>query len=152
MKYVEAPEEFENRDTTVFLAGGISGCPDWQKEFVEMLKYTNVVLFNPRRENFPMGDRSEGRRQILWEVEYLNKADIVIFWFPMETICPIVLFELGSYSMIDKPIFVGVHPEYSRRFDVDIQLMIRRPDVVIVDSLEALAEQLRCYVDVKEST
>jgi len=146
MNYIEAPEEFERgEDLTVFLAGGISNCPDWQQDFVDMLKDTDLILFNPRRANFPMGDKSEGRRQILWEAKYLDKADLIIFWFPMETICPIVLFELGSWSMTDKPILVGVHPKYSRRFDVETQLMFRRPDVLVVHSVDALAQQLIEY-------
>ena len=145
MKYVEAPEEFEGEDLTVFLAGGISNCPDWQQDFVEMLKDTDLVLFNPRRANFPMGNRKEGIKQIEWEADYLEKADIIIFWFPKETICPIVLFELGSWSMTDKKIFVGCHDDYPRIFDVQVQMAIRRPDVDVVYNLDVLADQLRYY-------
>ncbi len=92
-----------------------------------------------------MGDKEEGLRQIKWEAEHLDKAACIIFWFPKETICPIVLFELGSWSMTDKPIFVGIHPDYSRRFDVETQLEIRRPDVSTVYDLDTLADQLRAW-------
>ncbi|KKL58275.1 hypothetical protein LCGC14_2227030 [marine sediment metagenome] len=143
MKYVEAPSEDLGLGTSVFLAGGISNCPDWQKEFVDKIRDTELVVYNPRRANFPMGDKEEGLRQIKWEAEYLHKASCIIFWFPKETVCPIVLFELGSWSMTDKPIFVGVHPDYSRRFDVETQLEIRRPDVTVVYSLDDLADRLR---------
>ena len=143
MKYVEAPSEDLGLGTSVFLAGGISNCPDWQKEFVDKIRDTELVVYNPRRANFPMGDKEEGLRQVKWEAEYLHKASCIIFWFPKETICPIVLFELGSWSMTDKPIFVGVHPDYSRRFDVETQLEIRRPDVTVVYSLDDLADRLR---------
>lgn len=145
MKYIEAPEEFKRKDLTVFLAGGISNCPDWQQDFVEMLRDTDLVLFNPRRANFPMGNKEEGIKQIEWEADYLEKADIIIFWFPKETICPIVLFELGSWSMTDKKIFVGCHDDYTRIFDIQVQMAIRRPDVDVVYSLDALADQLRYY-------
>ncbi len=143
MKYVEAPSEVSGPWTSVFLAGGISNCPDWQKEFVDKIRDTELVVYNPRRANFPMGDKEEGLRQIKWEAEYLHKASCIIFWFPKETICPIVLFELGSWSMTKKPIFVGIHPDYSRRFDVETQLEIRRPDVTVVYSLDDLADRLR---------
>jgi hypothetical protein len=33
----------------VFLAGGITGCPDWQAELVRMLADVPVALLNPRR-------------------------------------------------------------------------------------------------------
>ena len=143
MKYVEAPSTL---GPSVFLAGGITGCPDWQKEFVDKLRDTNLIIYNPRRANFPMGDKEEGLRQIKWEAKHLDKATCIVFWFPKETICPIVLFELGSWSMTDKPIFVGIHPDYSRRFDVETQLEIRRPDVITVYSLDDLADQLRASI------
>lgn len=144
MKYVEAPDADDGLPgPSVFLAGGISDCPDWQKEFVDKIRDTELVVYNPRRANFPMGDKEEGLRQIKWETEYLHKASCIIFWFPKETVCPIVLFELGSWSMTDKPIFVGIHPDYSRRFDVETQLEIRRPDVTVVYSLDDLADRLR---------
>lgn len=145
MKYVEAPIIDREPAPSVFLAGGISGCPDWQKEFVDKIRDTDLTVYNPRRANFPMGDKEEGRKQIKWEAEYLDEAWCIIFWFPMETICPIVLFELGSWSMTDKPICVGIHPDYSRRFDVETQLEIRRPDVSTVYDLDSLADQLRAW-------
>jgi len=49
MKHVKCPEESDGGKRSVFLAGGITGCEDWQDEIVEMLKDTNFVLLNPRR-------------------------------------------------------------------------------------------------------
>lgn len=42
MIYIEAPNENysienETENTKVFLAGGITNCPDWQSEIVEIL-------------------------------------------------------------------------------------------------------------------
>ena len=149
MRYVEAPDTGENLPPgfSVFLAGGISGCPDWQKEFADKLRDTDLIVYNPRRADFPMGDKEAGLRQIKWEAHYLEKASCIIFWFPKETVCPIVLFELGSWSMTEKPIFVGCHPDYSRRFDVETQLAIRRPNVKVVYDLKCLADQLSAHVD-----
>lgn len=157
MKYVEAPDTGENLPPgfSVFLAGGISGCPDWQKDFVDKLKNMGakyfagreLIVYNPRQAHFPMGDKEAGLRQIKWEAHYLAKASCIIFWFPMETVCPIVLFELGSWSMTGKTIFVGCHPDYSRRFDVETQLAIRRPDVKVVYDLKCLADQLSAHME-----
>ncbi|MEB3215903.1 MAG: hypothetical protein VKN72_06555 [Nostocales cyanobacterium 94392] len=44
--------------------------------------------------------------------------------------------------MTDKPLFIGVHPNYPRRQDVEIQTNLVRPDINIVYSLEALAKQI----------
>lgn len=150
MKYVEALQEFEGDLSgyrrSVFLAGGISGTPLWQKEIVSLLQDTNLVLFNPRRKDFPIGDSNAAREQIEWEFRYLRKAAAISFWFSKETLCPIVLFELGSWSMTGSPIFVGVHPEYERRQDIEIQMSLVRPTVEIVYDLDALAEQIKLWV------
>jgi hypothetical protein len=44
--------------------------------------------------------------------------------------------------MTSGQIFVGVHPEYKRRQDVEIQTGLARPEVEIVYSLSALAQQV----------
>lgn len=145
MKYVEAPNRlWYSGRTSVFLAGGISNCPNWQHELANKLRDTELFLINPRRHNFPMGDQVEGEKQIKWEHNYLRRANVVSFWFPEETLCPITLFELGAVSATDKPLFVGCHPNYKRKFDIEIQLELRRPEVEIVYDIESLAKQLRC--------
>lgn len=109
---------------------------------IEILRDAEGVLLNPRRENFPIHDPTAARRQIDWEHRHLRKASAVSFWFPKETLCPIVLYELGAWSMTDKPIFVGVHPEYPRRRDVEIQTALTRPNVRIVTNLDDLAKMV----------
>lgn len=145
MYYLEAPRELERSLASVFLAGGITNCPNWQQEMVELLRDTDLILLNPRRVNFPIGDPSAATEQIAWEYNHLRKATTILFWFPCETLCPIVLYELGAWSMTDKPIFVGVHPEYSRRQDVEIQTRLVKPDVEVVYSLENLASLVRRF-------
>lgn len=44
--------------------------------------------------------------------------------------------------MTDKPLFIGIHPNYPRRQDVEIQTSLVRPDIKIVYSLQDLAEQI----------
>ena len=145
MHYIEAVTKYDidTLDDSLFIAGGITGCPDWQQDVVEMLSDTDITILNPRRANFPIHDPDAALAQITWEHHALCDAKAISFWFPKETICPIVLYELGAWSMIDKPIFVGVHPEYQRRQDVEIQTKLARPEVEIVYSLEELANQCR---------
>ena len=142
MKYIEAPDIAYGSQPSIFLAGGISGCSNWQNELVEMLKDTPLTIYNPRRENFPMGDLEEGKKQIEWEYQHLRKSWFVSFWFPCETLNPITLFELGTVCSGDKIVFVGCHPDYKRRFDVEQQLKLRRPEVEVVYSIDSLAKQI----------
>jgi len=83
--------------------------------------------------------------QISWEQDHLKKASAVSFWFPKETLCPITLYELGKQSVLEKPIFVGVHPGYQRRKDIETQTRLAKPDVKIVYSLEVLADQIKTW-------
>jgi Nucleoside 2-deoxyribosyltransferase like len=117
----------------IFLAGGITNCPDWQSEAIEWFDTwdapeLSVVLYNPRRPEFDIRDPKESEKQIQWEFENLLHAHKILFWFPKETLCPITLFELGKelgYGMSKghhmQNIFIGAHPEYQRRIDLEIQ-------------------------------
>ena len=145
MRYIEAPDVFDGAGKSVFMAGGITGCPDWQTEVAERLAGADIALLNPRRADFPMGDPSAAEFQIRWEHEHLHKATAILFWFPCETLCPITLYELGTWSMSGKPIFIGVHPDYQRRQDVEIQSKLARADVQIVYTVSDLAAQVLAF-------
>jgi hypothetical protein len=144
MKYIEAPKVYQPKpeQRSIFLAGGISGCPDWQQELVHLLSNTALAILNPRRKVFLENDPNARLEQTAWEYEHLRKADAIAFWFPSETLCPIVLYELGAWSMSRKPIYVGLHPNYERRPDIEVQTRLARPDVEIVYSLPKLAAQI----------
>jgi hypothetical protein len=152
MQYVEALTEFEpGQLPALFLAGGVTGCPDWQKEMVGLLDSLPLVVLNPRRANFPINDPSAAAQQIDWEYRHLRKANAILFWFPQETLCPISLYELGAWSVFQderghKPLFVGVHPQYQRRQDVEIQTRLARPEISICYHLPALAESVRQWL------
>ena len=154
MQYIECPEYYKGRwpasrnDKLLFLAGGITSCPDWQQDYRKLLENEpNLILLNPRRKNFDVRDPNASDFQITWEHENLEGSDMVSFWFPEETLCPITLFELGKISAKQsKPIFVGTHPNYKRKFDVIKQLQLIRPSITVVHSLENLADQIIKYL------
>ena len=159
MFYYESPQiilpKHESKPS-IFLAGGITGCENWQLELRDRLINSELLLLNPRREKFPMDDPNTAQAQIAWEHAMLRRASAISFWFPAETLCPIVLFELGAWTyasrtsgfvngcanVVRKPLFVGVHPDYARRQDVEIQLSLQRPEIEIVYDLASLAAQI----------
>jgi hypothetical protein len=140
MTYVEAPNTFNGSGPSIFLAGGITQCPDWQAQLIEQIKGLNMAIFNPRRKNFPIKDPTAAEAQITWEFKALRQASMISFWFCKETMNPIVLFELGSWVVSQKSIVVGMDKEYSRRQDVEIQTKLSRPDIQIVYNLKDLAD------------
>ena len=142
MRYVEAPTEYTGAGASLFLAGGVTGCGDWQRELAGALRGTDLVVLNPRREKFPIGDPGAAGAQIRWEFDHLRRATARLFWFPCATLCPIALFELGAWSRGEGPLFVGVDPVYARRLDVELQMRLARPDVKVVYTLADLANQV----------
>jgi hypothetical protein len=142
MRWVFTPPTEWRGVHATFLAGGITGCPDWQSDLIEILSGTPRILLNPRRPDFPIHDPSASEKQIAWEHRHLRRADHIIFWFCAATLCPIVLYELGAWSMTDKPLTIGIEPGYERERDVRIQTALVRPDVPVVASLEELAARM----------
>lgn len=138
-RIVTAPDVWhQGEQPAVFIAGGISNCPDWQTAVCERItEATNWVAVNPRREGWDMSAHvEESIKQITWEHMHLRVAAHIIFWFPSETLCPITLLELGKYLAADTPLTIGTHPDYGRRLDVQVQTNLERPGTKIWDSLE----------------
>lgn len=142
MQLITCPTELPATDAVrIFLGGGISNCPDWQQQAIDLLKHTDYVIINPRRDAFDLADPAASAFQIEWEHRMLTMSDIVLFWFPQETLCPITLYELGRYAALGKYLSVGTHPGYARKFDVKHQLSLVRPEVTVFDTLEDVITQ-----------
>jgi hypothetical protein len=135
---VEAPQRYEGAGRSVFLAGGITGCLDWQATATQQL-LPHADVLNPRRRIYVSGG-DEYERQVAWEYSHLRRAGIILFWFADEAIQAIALYELGAFAASDKPIVVGAHPGYPRRTDVVLQLSHARPGLIVHSSLESTIE------------
>ena len=93
---ITAPNIEVPKFTSVFLAGGITNCKEWQKEVIERLQYDKVSIFNPRQEHFDISDKNASYKQILWEFERLEKMDIFSMYFCNDNSDqPICMYELG---------------------------------------------------------
>lgn len=139
MRVITAPDNYEIKpdEISLFLAGGITNCPNWQKEIIDLLKQDDtfldqLVVFNPRRENFPIHDPNAAYEQIEWEFTYLEQADIFSMYF-----CggvsdqPICMYELGRYTsrMQSKypstwmsRLIISAESGYNRKLDVLVQM------------------------------
>lgn len=146
---------FPRTTPLVFLAGGITGCEDWQTDFAERFDAddTSVILANPRRAEF--GDVTDpvlGDEQIGWECEYLDQAEHVIFWFPNTAACIMTQHELGGAlereriaersGKPERRVLIGVELGYMREFDVHTQARKKTPWIDVVDNLDDLYYQL----------
>lgn len=135
----------------VFLAGGIDGCPDWQQNFIDQLEKTfafkSLCVISPRLDKRLCDDDE----QIRWEFNAMKMADVVCFYFPKESLCPISLYELGRYNTLrnlfgSPKLFISAHQDYSCRADVLHQSSLLHDDPVL-DSLETLVHVVTDYLN-----
>jgi hypothetical protein len=155
MEYIEAPQPYERRPgdhPSIFLAGGITACEDWQLQVRTRLADAPVVLFNPRRSTFDLARPDNAAEQVAWEYRHLRLAQLTLFWFPAcdprVTVQPITLLELGTalaeVRLIGRKIAVGADPGYPRRLDLELQIGHAVPDLPLHDTLaDTVAAGLR---------
>jgi len=145
---VEAINEIYSVENThnvkLFLAGGITNCPDWQSVLIDDLKeISHLTIYNPRRKNFPINDPSATESQITWEFNHLRDCDIALFWFSRGSLNPIVLYELGLWgNSNNRPMILGIDPQYERKADVIYQTSLARPEVDIFESLDDMSTEV----------
>lgn len=107
---IQAPERYPNiGDTSIFLAGSIEmgKAFHYQKMMVLDLADKDVVLFNPRRDDWDSSweqtiDNPQFKEQVEWELDYLDSADIIVLYFDPATKSPISLLELGLHAASGK--------------------------------------------------
>ena len=122
----------KNNILTIFLAGtidmGVS--EDWQhklierfKEFAEenksIKKDSSIILYNPRRNEGWGDDKEEMEYQVNWELDHLEKSNIIIMNLLPDSKSPISLMELGLFARSRK-LFVICPPEFYRYDNVRI--------------------------------
>lgn len=126
-----APDKSEPIFKSVFLAGGITNCKEWQKDVIVELEDCDISIFNPRQEHFDITDKNASFKQILWEFERLEKMDIFSMYFCNDNSDqPICMYELGRNiarmqnrfpNDWEKRIIISVEEGYKRAADVIIQ-------------------------------
>ena len=126
---------------SLFVAGGIGDAVNWQPWTIKRLEDNSLTIINLRRTLFS-DTPGLAELQTAWDYLHRRRATAKLFWFPPQTLCPIALCELGAASTTNVPLFVGVDPDYKRKLDVVVQLRLARPDVVIINDLDELAQQV----------
>lgn len=110
----------------VFLAGSIEMglAVDWQSDVAKRLSSLPGVIFNPRRPDWDLSwkqtkDNPQFREQVLWELDGLDRADLIPMYYAPDTKSPISLLENGLYAASGKMVIYC--PEgFWRKGNVDI--------------------------------
>jgi hypothetical protein len=136
-----APLQLDWPHARVFLAGSIEmgAAVDWQATVTRSFADLNVLVCNPRREawdaSWPQSiDFAPFREQVEWELEALERAHLILFYFAPNTKSPITLLELGLHAK--RKAIVCCPEGYWRKGNVDV--VCRRYGIEQSATLETL--------------
>lgn len=153
-----APEYRTVTGPLIFLAGPITGAPDWQQCALEYLQEKSpITVASPRRpqsldEDF---DPDEYIRQIEWEHTHLDRAaenGVTLFWLPKAArdipgrpYAQTTRFELGEaiarHYLRGTKLVVGIEPGFPGQRYI-VETMYRKAfDVPVAFSLQQACDQ-----------
>ena len=125
---IKAPKDhsrYTNRK--IFLAGSIEmgKAEPWRHRVAKRLEGEEVVLLNPRRDDWDNSwvqkkDFIPFREQVDWELDGIEEAALIIFYFDPETTSPITLLELGYCLGLQDEIIVCCPDGFYRKGNVEI--------------------------------
>lgn len=142
---IKAPGNiYDGRENTVavFLSGSIDmgEAPTWRARVIEALPDW-VVAYNPRRDDWgdDWGGVEDPRfvKQVEWEIEAMEAADIIAVHFVPGAQSPITLLEFGLWAKSGK-LLVSCPEGYFRRGNVLVTAKCY--GVPVYDSLDEMIE------------
>lgn len=138
---------------TVFLAGSIEqgSAAEWQSEICKRFAIRDdidVTFFNPRRENWDSSwkqsaDEPNFVHQVTWELDHMERCDLIFMYFAPGTKSPISLLELGLHA--DGENMIVCCPDgFWRKGNVEI--VCERYNVPLYDDYEKAVEALELII------
>lgn len=150
MKVIKPPFPLSKEGVNVnsiFLAGSIEMglAEDWQKKVQDHLSdRRDLVILNPRRDDWDSSWTQEITnpqfyQQVNWELEGLEKANLIVMYLSPETRSPISLLELGLHARSEKMI-VCCPEGFWRKGNVEI--VCEKYGIPLVETMEDLLKTL----------
>lgn len=146
------------KSISIFLAGSIEmgKAEMWQDDVIEFIKTVHdanieeIHVYNPRRDNWDNSwkqsiDEPEFRKQVEWELDLIQRSEIVVFYLQPGTNSPISLMELGIVShdsfAMKKHVIVLCPDGFHRKGNVDVTAMWF--DMQLAKDMPDLKERIR---------
>ena len=130
----------------IFLAGSIEmdKAENWQQRLSQSLHGINALLLNPRRESWDSSwdqsiENPHFRAQVEWELDGLDRADIIVVYFDPNTKSPITLLEVGLHASSGK-MLVCCPDGFWRKGNIEI--VCDRYSIPLLNTFTALIESL----------
>lgn len=147
---IKPPQKLSNKimdKVSIFLGGSIDmgESENWQLKVKEFFKNNDdVVLLNPRRDNWDSSwlqefENANFYQQVNWELNAMEKANLIIFNFVKGSKSPITLLELGLFAD-SKKIVVCCPKGFWRKGNIDI--VCDKYGIKLFENLEDLLSNL----------
>ena len=128
--HFQAPDNIAFADIrlpSIFLAGSIEMgvAEEWQTKATQLLDEGGKFnIFNPRRKDWdgswvPKYGNPQFDQQVLWELNALERSDLILMYFDPNTKSPISLLEFGLYATSSK-LHVVCSEDFYRSGNIEI--------------------------------
>lgn len=123
----------------------------WQKRIANDLGHQKrlMYVFDPRRDDWDSSweqniHNDQFNTQVSWELEHIEKADLVVFYFDKNTKSPITLLELGLVAGRGQRAIVFCPEGFWRKGNVDI--VCDRYSIPMAETYEDLVAFVKSHV------
>lgn len=151
MLEIQAPNIFDKsvKDISIFLAGTIDMGKsfDWQKDLLGKLQHLpNLVVYNPRRDDYDPSwpqttDNPLFVEQVNWELDHLEKVDIILIHYEPGSTSQISLLEHGLFW--HQNMYIHCPEGFSRKGNIDI--VCNRFSISQIQNLEDIIEIIQNF-------
>lgn len=143
----------------VFLAGSIDmgSATDWQKDLENFLTSiasdeNKITVYNPRRDDWDSSwtqsiDNDQFYNQVSWELDHIEKSDIIVIYFEEDSKSPITLLELGKV-LGNIRVVVYCPKNFYRKGNVDI--LCYRKNTPVFETVDELKKELKSKLGIGE--
>ena len=118
----------------------------WREELVNHFKNEKVIFLNPFRKSWDSSwvqDPTPGTQfhtRVTWELDHIEKSDLVVFYFDPKTQSPITLLELGHVLGKSRYCIVCCPDGYFRKGNVVITCA--RNGIQVLNTKEEFFEKI----------
>lgn len=150
MKVIKAPEPVTGYAPFIFLAGSIDQgkAVNWQEQIEQALTgYDNLTVLNPRRDDWnpdwvELITNPQFKEQVTWEMDCLDRANLVVVYFDPEQKSPITLLELGYCSQM-KQMIVCCPDGYWKKGNV--QVVCERNNIPLTNNINEFIGAIKLW-------
>ncbi|MCA3244248.1 MAG: nucleoside 2-deoxyribosyltransferase domain-containing protein [Alphaproteobacteria bacterium] len=118
----------------IYLGGQCRG-RDWRLDAYTRFEKENLAFISPRRDSFidPELDPAGHARQVAWEREAIEQANVCIFWLGEGLSNQAARVEIGYALGLKKPVLLGAQPGF-----MGVEHLTGFSGLVVASSLEGL--------------